>query len=346
MMIAAAPGLDEIQDRLLTFCRAHTADAEASIANVRLLPGHGSFAYAFTMRSRSVDGDESESLELRLSAAGDGLGASATFRRQVRLLDELREKEVPVPQVRWHGDDPQWFSRPYLVLPRPPGRPLLLAPGRNSAVSDEPALRRLCEQGMAALARVHAIDWRATLPEWGPPMQPAEDVARWDRMWTQVADQELVQLGPEVRLRLLETAPATAHMGICHGDFQPANLLVDGEDVSAVLGWELACAGPVLSDLGWFLLVVERQNWVPPSGPQACAPEPREIAAMYARAAGYEPQHVDWFRALAAYKFAVVAGFNLTVQRRGDGVDGRWATLKPSIPNLLRRAVAFLDGEA
>ena len=52
---------------------------------------------------------------------------------------------------------------------------------------------------------------------------------------------------------------------------------------------------------------------------------------------------VNWFRALAAYKFAIISGFNLSLHRRGKRDDPLWETSKLSMEPLVTRALELLD---
>ncbi|MCW5971564.1 MAG: aminoglycoside phosphotransferase family protein [Blastocatellales bacterium] len=54
----------------------------------------------------------------------------------------------------------------------------------------------------------------------------------------------------EQAYRLLgESYPETARL--CHGDFSPENLLVEGERLAAVIDWEMACGGDPALDLAY-----------------------------------------------------------------------------------------------
>jgi len=46
---------------------------------------------------------------------------------------------------------------------------------------------------------------------------------------------------------------APARKVLVHGDFRPANLLVDKGKVTALLDWEFAHTGDPVEDLGWYL---------------------------------------------------------------------------------------------
>ncbi len=49
-----------------------------------------------------------------------------------------------------------------------------------------------------------------------------------------------------------------------------------------------------------------------------------------------------WFRALAAYKFAIITGFNLALHRRGKRPDPLWERIGRSIGSLQSRARELL----
>ena len=71
-------------------------------------------------------------------------------------------------------------------------------------------------------------------------------------------------------------------------------------------------------------------------------PQADELIAMYAEAWGSDLADVNWYRALAAYKFAIITGFNLMLHRRGKRHDPMWETTKDSMESLLVRAQQLL----
>ena len=72
-------------------------------------------------------------------------------------------------------------------------------------------------------------------------------------------------------------------------------------------------------------------------------PQADELVAMYVEAWGEPVGHLDWFRALAAYKFAIISGFNLALHRRGKREDPVWEVTALSIEPLLERARELLS---
>jgi len=65
--------------------------------------------------------------------------------------------------------------------------------------------------------------------------------------------------------------------------------------------------------------------------------------AQYADAAGTSLTDRDWFRALAAYKFAIITGFNLGLYRRGKRPDSLWERVGTSMGSLQARARQLLS---
>ena len=71
--------------------------------------------------------------------------------------------------------------------------------------------------------------------------------------------------------------------------------------------------------------------------------DPDTLVGLYEDAWGEPLPDLRWFRALAAYKFAVITGFNLMLHRRGKRDDPLWETSKFSMTPLVDRAAALLS---
>lgn len=329
---------DELAPKLTALCRARTGDPEASAEDLAALPGHAGFSFSFTLHARGA----SEPLVLRLAPPDVRVHGTADIARQARLMEALSRGGIPVPPVRWYGDEPDWFGRPYSVVELLPGSTLAQL-GERGALS--PGLcRTVVEQAVEVLARLHALEPVAPARWLDEPLEPVHDVERWDRFVERSADPQLVALAPTLRRRLIERAPRGFRTGMFHGDFQWSNLLVDGDTLAAVLDWELAAVGPVLNDLGWLCLFSDPESWGEDYPALPPVPPPAEIEEAYRRAWG-EPLEGDvaWFRALAGYKFAAISGFNLMLHRRGKRPDAYWERLESSIPRLFRRGLDVLE---
>jgi hypothetical protein len=56
------------------------------------------------------------------------------------------------------------------------------------------------------------------------------------------------------------------------------------------------------------------------------------------------PAKADWCRALACYRFGVIAAFNLYLHRTGRRADSTYERLETSVPVLFERGLGVLGG--
>jgi aminoglycoside phosphotransferase (APT) family kinase protein len=331
---------EELAAQLTALCRARTGDPAARADEVASLPGHAGFSYSFALSSHGA----SERLVLRLAPPGVRVHGTADVARQARLIESLRVQHIPVPPVRWYGDELDWFGRPYSIVELLPGSTIAQEHHRGRLSAGR--VRPLVEQTVDALARLHRLDPLAPARWLERPLEPIADVERWDRFVERAADPELVVLAPELRRRLLECAPERFRVGMFHGDFQWTNLLVDGDALVAVLDWELCAVGPVLNDLGWLCLFSDPRAWDDDQRSLPPVPPSEELADAYRSASGValSGDDVAWFWALAGYKFAAISGFNLMLHRRGKRPDPYWERLESSIPRLFERGLELVCG--
>lgn len=334
----------ELAQRLKAFCRAHTADRGANVGEITALPGHAGFSWSFRLDFRESCHYVTEDLVLRLPPPGVRWVGTADVVRQARVMQALAGSGVPVPRVRWAGDDLQWFERPYSIVERLPGDTLRLMPALTDTPTtlDAAALRLVAEQVTAALAALHRVEWQPLVADWGPPPSLEEEVRRWDWLHERTADPALTAAAPRVRERLLATVPPPGRTGLYHGDYQWSNHLLKGDRLLAVLDWELAGVGETLMDLGWLALFSDNDSWASRCRWDAPLPAPDEIVALYESAAVVKASGIEWFRALAGYKFALITGLNLALHRRGKRPDPHWEEIGPSAPRLLERALELL----
>ena len=309
------------------------------VFDVIKMPGHAGFAYGF----RVQQGDDVESWFIRLPPPNVNWRGTADVLRQVEVLNALDGTGVPHCPVQWSGDDLDWFGCPYFVVPWLSGDVLRLGPGEWGSRLNGDQLLDLGRQVMRALAGVHRLDPGRT-PYLGDAVPFADDVVRWDRFHERAADPECLKDAPTVRRKLLDNVPERAPVGVLHGDFQIANLFCSERDASlqAVIDWELTGIGATLNDVGWMATFSDRDAW---GGERAERPmflDPETLIEFYSDAQGAPVPDINWFRALAAYKFAIITGFNLSLHRRGKRVDATWEETALSMTPLIDRANELL----
>ena len=330
--------LDELEQRLGPFCRARFEASDVVVSDVYNMPGHAGFSYGFSV---TADGDTTKWF-IRLPPPNVNWRGTADVLRQVEVLNALDGTDIPHCSVQWSGDDLEWFDCPYFVVPCLEGDVLRLGPAEWASSLSEESLLNLGSEVMSALAQVHKVD-AAKAPYLGDPVPFNEDVERWDRFYERAADPELLSGVPECRRRLLDTLPAEAPIGIFHGDFQTSNLFCspDGK-LLAIIDWELTGIGATLNDVGWICTFSDRDAWFSEHGERPIFLDPETLSQLYVDAYGSPLPDIRWFRALAAYKFAIITGFNLSLHRRGKRVDPSWEQTKLSMKPLIDRALELL----
>jgi aminoglycoside phosphotransferase (APT) family kinase protein len=330
--------LGELEQRLLGFAKAKYADQQAAVSDVHKMPGHAGFSYGFTVRS----GGREERWFLRMPPPNVKWRGTADVLRQVAVLQALDGTEVPHCSVRWSGDDFEWFGCPYFVVPALEGDVVRMGPGEWAAELSPEARRDLARQAMTALAGIHRVD-PAQVAYLGDPVPFAEDVIRWDRFYERSADPERLALVPRLRERLLSSLPENAPIGVFHGDFQWSNLFCSfGGTLLAVVDWELTGIGSTLNDVGWIATFSDPPAWSEGYLVSDVMPTAEEMVEMYEEAWGAPLPDLRWYRALAAYKFAIITGLNLSLHRRGKRPDPLWETTKLSMSTLTERALELL----
>jgi aminoglycoside phosphotransferase (APT) family kinase protein len=104
--------LPSTEAALNAMVRARTADRSARAHSLETLPGHAGFSYSFIL---DREGYPSRKLVVRIAPPAVKIAGPADIIRQARIMASLIGTEVPVPPILWHGDEPEFFDRPYFV---------------------------------------------------------------------------------------------------------------------------------------------------------------------------------------------------------------------------------------
>jgi len=156
-------------------------------------------------------------LVLRVYCAND----EQACEREMAALADLEGTAVPAPAVVSHAV--AQGSRPYLLESYLSGEPLMakIMHDLDSAMTASVEFGRMQRRihAITASPRVPAHVWRKGIPRWLPELIDVLDEA--------VRDERT----------------------LLHLNYRPANVLVDGDDVSGVLNWSHVAAGDVRFDI-------------------------------------------------------------------------------------------------
>ena len=268
-------------------------------------------------------------LVLRRPPSGAILATAHDMKREVRVQRALAGTAVPVPTIV-ACDDGDLLGVPCYVMTRVPGLvirdrlPTGFAAGRDERAALGYAL-------VDCLAELHAIDpYSVGLDSFGRPEGfLIRQVRRWTAQWEASADAPLPALDALARA-LAASIPVSPAATIVHGDYRLDNCVVDSGNpgqVAAVLDWELSTLGDPLTDLGMFLFYWESGARVAPTLVTAVPglpgfPSSAELARRWAERTGLVLDELDWYRAFAHFKFAVITQ-GISARVRGGAMGGQ-----------------------
>jgi aminoglycoside phosphotransferase (APT) family kinase protein len=219
--------------------------------------------------------------------------------REGEVLKRLTDTAVPVPDVLAAESDPGFFGAPFLLLES------IEAPHIPAPEADPETFAADLPPFAAAIAAIHAIDWRAAgLDFLGVPTSPAagfkgEVEAVAGRMAAfGCADEPLLN---RALTTLLASSPSDGRLALCHGDPNPFNYLFRGQQVVGVVDWEQALISDPRSDIAQ-LVALSHLSGAAPYGP----PNENLFVQLYEAATGETIESMELFRARWLFQLGVV----------------------------------------
>lgn len=188
---------------------------------------------------------------LRKKPPGKLLPSAHAVDREYRVLEALKDTDVPVPRVLHFCEREEVIGTPFYVMEFLSGRIL-----RNPLLPAlKPAERSAIYSAMNdTLARLHKLDWKAAgLEGYGKPDNYiARQVALWSRQYEASKTGDAPAMDRLMKW-LPENIPNDQSISVVHGDYRLENLMFDEHEpkVIAVLDWELSTLGHPLSDLAF-----------------------------------------------------------------------------------------------
>ena len=278
----------------------------------------------YALRLRSTADAFSGPLVVRVLPA---YGAGPWLAREETTLRWLEREGYPVPHVVASCADAAILGGPFLVLTRLAGTDMLRALVPRRVWQLTPTLAAL-------QARLHALDpgpVRVLLPG-------VDEILAGLRVRIEQAD--LAGLLPGLAW-LASARPSASELVVCHGDFHPRNVLMDGERVTGVIDWSLVVLADPAFDVGSTKTVLA---YAPSELPVPLAAilgafqrhvVVRRFEAQYRRLRAVDAAAVRYYEALRAFRSFVWAG---EARRLAQGVSLPHARPGPwDAPPIARR---------
>jgi aminoglycoside phosphotransferase (APT) family kinase protein len=184
----------------------------------------------------------------------DARDRQATFEATVQ--NHLASVGLPVPRVLLACEDPAPIGRPFLLMEHMPGQMQLIA-----ALAGKKILRRAPELLAEALVRMprqladaqrclHALDaapLRARLEEVGLPSKMYTIDGRHGDVQTRIGSSGASDFEPLLEWLANHPPPEPGTPVICHGDFNPPNVLTSKGQITGIIDW----SGATLAEPAW-----------------------------------------------------------------------------------------------
>lgn len=256
----------EISARLLEYLRARTGRPGLAYAErpVRMTGGYDAAIFRFhLLDAPSPFGGP---LVLRLFQSGGDRGRA---QREGAVQNGLAAQNYPAPRVFAAEEDAAVLGGAFLIMERMPGRPLgsgfeglsLRGFGQTLALlSQVTRIRRdLLQLWDVAQERLHGLPvapFLAHLEGAGISPKTLSFGACFEDMGATVEDLGLRDLVPAIDwLGAHRPSDTDAHV-ICHGDFQPFNVLADASGLTGVIDWTKTITADPAFDYGAVIAIL------------------------------------------------------------------------------------------
>ena len=288
-----------VERALETWLRSR-ADGEVRVAGMdRVEFGHSAEMMMLTLTGPA--GRDARDVVVRMRPNPPALLEPYDLPRQFRILKALAATPVRVPPVLWREYPGEVLGQPFLVMERVAGDVFEM----EAPDLPDDTVGRMCLSLVEQLAAIHAVDLDATglrgLDDGADHLD--REIAHW------AGEMDRVKRGPLPALERLLTElqatrpPACPTVALVHGDAKPGNFAFRDGEVTAVFDWEMTTVGDPLTDIGWLELL-----WMQPVGitSHPAALDIEALLAHYESVSGIRLQNRQWYRALNAFKMAVI----------------------------------------
>jgi len=182
--------------------------------------------------------------------------------------------------------------------------------------------RRMIENGLRALARLHTVDPAEAGLEWLVDPAAPPGVGTQLELWERFGRRELRDRVHPVFDAACEWLRAHEPAGLANafgwGDSRPGNVIYDASgEVLVLTDFENAAVHPPEVDLGWWLMFDRTQHEWEGTPRLEGEPDRDEQRALYERFAGRPVGDTHWFEVLAGMRYTaiVVRVMNRAVER-------------------------------
>ncbi len=233
--------------RLEPWFREHVTGVEGSLAVEKFAGGQSNPTFKLTAGDRHY--------VLRRKPPGELLASAHAVDREYRVLDALRNTDVPVPQAVALCEDEDVIGSMFYVMEHLEGR-IFWDPAVPEV--DNTERTAIYDEMNSVLAALHSVDiHNVGLSDYGKPGNYyARQIGRWTKQY-RASETETV---PDMEA-LIEWLPDNIPAGgetvsLVHGDYRLDNMIFHPTEprIIGILDWELSTLGDPLADLAYQLM--------------------------------------------------------------------------------------------
>jgi aminoglycoside phosphotransferase (APT) family kinase protein len=333
---------DEVRDRLADWLcdRLPEADDVRVEGLDRVEFGHSAEMMVLTIVTGHGGDEGRRDVVIRLRPKPPALLEPYDLPKQFTVLRALAATPVRVPSALWLEDSGEVLGRPFFVMERVPGNVYEMEAPKEPDVTGD-GVARMCQSMAEQLAAIHTVDLAGvqldSLDDGGNHLD--REIAHWAREMRRVKRGHLPaleRLSEELKRNRPQAHP---RVSLVHGDAKPGNFAFVGDEVSAVFDWELTTIGDPLTDIGYLELLWRMPVGIP-SHHGALTID--QVIGCYEAASGLTVENREWYRALNAFKLAVINLIGSSLFDTGVSDDKRFMLNAYGIPLFTQMGLADL----
>lgn len=307
----------------LTRTMSGVRDVEITELQVPVSTGFSNETVLFTATWRDDGGSHTERFVARIEPPDGGIfpvqtpSATPSVALQQRIMAAVAaEQAAPVPRVLGYEPDPAVLGQPFFVMHFvdgvvPSDQPRYTQAGFLVDEATPAERRRMVESGLAAMAGLHAVDWRRAGLEWldrsGTGNPTTRNQIELYREYTTAELQGRAHPVMDAALDWLEKFdPDDERVGLSWGDSRLGNIIWQDYTPAAVVDWEACALSPTEADVGWWLMF-DRMSFDEFDTPRLDGfPTREEMVAHYTAVSGREVRDPHYWEVFATMRFCAI----------------------------------------
>lgn len=329
--------IPEIRARLTAWLKKKLPESgDVSVSNMEK-PGMGlsSETYLFDLNWEEAGKPKSKGVVLRSAPVDSGIFPDYDLGLQFRIMEILKDTDVPVAIMMWMEEDPSVIGSPFFLMEKLDGEvPQDYPPYHGSGMFFEATPEQRVKMwwgSLEAMARIHMLDWAGLgLSFLGVPAGGTDPVDRqlayWERYFAWMKDDPR-ESHPTLEAAmnwLGENRYTPERVTFCWGDARMGNTLYSKphRDVLAIMDWEMAFLGDPETDLAWFILL----DWQHSGGAglPRCegTPSYEDTVRRYEELTGWKTKNLLYNEVLSAVRYGMIVVTVLKkLKRQGIPID-------------------------